>query len=62
MEQDRKAKPVREAVGILGKLGRLVRGRVAEFAHDKGEEAGETLRQVREELDQELESLEKNKP
>ena len=60
MEQQTNRGPVRDALGILGRLGRLVRGRVKEFARDKREEAGETLRQVREELDQELDSIEKN--
>jgi len=61
MEQENKRGPVREAAGIIGKLGRLVRGRVKEFAQEKHEEAGQTLREVRQELDEELDTLEKDK-
>jgi acyl-CoA reductase-like NAD-dependent aldehyde dehydrogenase len=59
MEQETKSGPVREAADILRRLGRLVTGRVREFAQEKHAEAGETLKQVREELDKEIESVKK---
>jgi hypothetical protein len=40
MEQDSKRGPVREAAGVLRRLGKLVKGRVQEFAEEKHEEAG----------------------
>jgi hypothetical protein len=58
MEQASKSGPVREAAGILSRLGRLFRGRVRQFAAEKHQEAGETLQQVREELDEEIKSVE----
>jgi len=50
---------VGEAAGILKRFGRLVRGRLREFAAEKKQEAKQTLREVREELDEEIRSTEK---
>lgn len=61
MGNDNEPGPVREAAGILLQFGRLVRGRLREFAKDKGQEARQTLREVREELDQELRSTDPDK-
>lgn len=56
MGHDNDPGPVREAAGILARFGRLVRGRLREFASEKGAEARQTLREVREELDAEIRS------
>lgn len=56
MGHDNDPGAVREAAGILVRFGRMVRGRLREFASEKGAEARQTLREVREELDAELKS------
>jgi hypothetical protein len=50
---------VREVVGILGRLGRAMKGRVREWATDRNEEISGTLKEVREELDADIQETDK---
>ncbi len=59
MDHDDDRGTVGEAAGILKRFGRFVKGRLREFAAEKKQEAKQTLREVREELDEELRSTEK---
>ena len=57
MEQDSNQGPVnrvREVAGIVKRLGCVMKGRIREWAVERDRELGNTLREVREELDAEI--------
>lgn len=58
MGNDNERGSLAEAAGIVVRFGRMVRGRLREFATEKSAEARQSLREVREELDAEIRSTE----